>query len=142
MGSDREAVRQRARNGITWAADAWARLELVPLIARPLARSTVECFAKDRGIDHVTVPVMDENKQAMIEADSFDVETMMVMFSELRAREIRAGAEGAAGAFSEAGGGRCPIREVQEMLDRRAEEARPGDGDDGRAAGRTPATDA
>ncbi len=126
MGSDREAVKQRARNGITWAADAWARLELVPLIARPLARSTVERFAKDRGIDHVTVPVMDENKQAMIEADSFDVETMMVMFSELRAREIRAGAEGSAGAFIESGGGRCPIREVQEMLDRRAAETQSG----------------
>ncbi len=69
---------------------------------------------------------MDENKQAMIEADSFDVETMMVMFSELRAREIRAGAEGSAGAFIESGGGRCPIREVQEMLDRRAAETQSG----------------
>ncbi len=139
MGSDREALRQRARNGITWAADAWARLELVPLIARPLARSTVERFAKDRRIDHVTVQVMDENKQAMIEADSFDVETMMVMFSELRAREIRAGAEGSAGVFSESGGGRCPIREVQEMLDRRAAEAQTGDGDNGRPEDGSPA---
>ncbi len=123
MGSDREAVRKRARNGITWSADAWARLELVPLIARPLARSTVERFAKERGIDHVTVEVMDENKQAMIEAETFDIDTMMVMFSELRARQIRTDVE-AAGGFTEAGVGKCPIREVQEML-----EAQRGAGD-------------
>jgi hypothetical protein len=128
MGSDREAARQRARNGVTWSAEAWERLELVPLIARPLARSTVERFAKQRELDHVTVQVMDENKQAMIEADTFDVETMMVMFSELRAREIRAGID-TAGAFSEsAGPGKCPVREVQEMLERRAES-------DGRSGG-------
>ncbi len=120
MGSDREAARQRARNGITWAKEAWERLELVPLIARPLARSTVERFAKDQDLDHVTVPVMDENKQAMIEADTFDMDTMMVMFSELRAREIRAGAEGYGGEFKELSGGKCPIREVQDMLDKRA----------------------
>ncbi len=120
MGSDREAAKQRARNGITWAKEAWERLELVPLIARPLARSTVERFAKDQDLDHVTVPVMDENKQAMIEADTFDMDTMMVMFSELRAREIRAGAEGYGGEFKELSGGKCPIREVQDMLDKRA----------------------
>ena len=120
MGSDREAARQRARNGITWAKEAWERLELVPLIARPLARSTVERFAKDQDLDHVTVTVMDENKQAMIEADTFDMDTMMVMFSELRAREIRAGAEGYGGEFKELSGGKCPIREVQDMLDKRA----------------------
>ncbi|NIR45639.1 MAG: universal stress protein [Gemmatimonadetes bacterium] len=126
MGSDREAARARARGGVTWSKEAWERLELVPLIARPLARSTVERFAKSRDAEHVTVQVMDENKQAMIEADTFDVETMMVMFSELRAREIRAGAEGAQGTFSEAGGSKCPIREVQEMLDRRAAEGNGG----------------
>lgn len=116
MGSDREIVRKRARNGITWAKDAWERLERVPLIARPLARSTVERFAAQRGIDHVTVPVMDENRQAMIEADTFDLETMLVMFSELRAREIR-DSVGASLAFLETSGARCPIKEVQERLD-------------------------
>ena len=121
MGSDRQAVKQRARNGITWEAEAWERLGLVPLIARPLARSTVERFATEHDVDHVTISVMDENKQGMIEADTFDIETMMVMFSELRAREIRAGAEGYAGEFVEsAEAGKCPIREVQEMLDGRA----------------------
>ena len=127
MGSDREQVQARSRGGVTWTADAWTRLELVPLIARPLARSTVERFAKGRGIDHVTVAVMDQNKQAMIEADTFDVETMMVMFSEMRAREIRAGAEGAGEFVESAGVGKCPIREVQEMLDARSAGAGNGD---------------
>ena len=31
---------------------------------------------------------MDDNKQAMVEADEFDAETMMGMFNELRARQI------------------------------------------------------
>ena len=48
------------------------------------------------------------------------MDTMMVMFSELRAREIRAGAEGYGGEFKELSGGKCPIREVQDMLDKRA----------------------
>ncbi|MEE9132181.1 MAG: universal stress protein [Gemmatimonadota bacterium] len=136
MGSDREAARRRARNGITWALDAWNRLELVPLIARPLARSTVERFARDGDIEHVTVQVMDGNKQAMIEADTFDIDTMMVMFSELRAREIRAGAEGDSAEFTESADvGKCPIREVQEMLDRRASQTGPGNGDGGSAQG-------
>ncbi len=139
MGSDREAVRQRARNGVTWARDAWERLELVPLMARPLARSTVERFAGDSDLDHVTVQVMEENKQAMIEAETFDIETMMAMFGELRAREIRAGAEGDAGEFIEAAGvGKCPIREVQEMLDARAAE---GTNDGGTGNGDEPGLD-
>src|SRR5439155_263991 len=78
-----------------WLEEAWSRLQLVPLIARPLARNTVERFARGHGIWRVTTPVMDDNKQAMIAADEFDVETMMVMFTELRAKQIRAEAEGA-----------------------------------------------
>ena len=131
MGSDREKVRQRARNGITWDAAAWERLELVPLIARTLARSTVERFAADHQVDHVSVDVMDENKQAMIDADTFDIDTMMVMFSELRAREIRAAAEGEASGFTELSAGKCPIREVQEMLDKRVAEANGDEGQTG-----------
>ncbi len=141
MGSDREAARARARNGITWQSDAWERLELVPLIARPLARSTVERFAKESDIDHVTVQVMDRNKQRMIEADTFDIETMMVMFSELRAREIRAGAEGISGAFTESADvGKCPIREVQDMLDSRRANGGLANGDVG-AGGSSTAAD-
>src|SRR2546426_3065696 len=61
-----------------------------------------------------------------IEADEFDVETMMVMFTELRAKQIRAAAEGTEAlspemrAFIEEakaqGITRCPIRDIEENL--------------------------
>ena len=70
--------------------------------------------------------VMDENKQAMIEADEFDAETMMVMFRELRAKQIRAEAEGrtrsrprcAASSRKRRPRGmtRCPIRDIEEQM--------------------------
>jgi nucleotide-binding universal stress UspA family protein len=113
-----------ATDPIVWTAEAWTRLQLVPLIARPLARNTVERFARNHDIWRVTTRVMDENKQAMIEADEFDVDTMMVMFTELRARQIRAAAEGKdtlspeLRAFIEdakaQGITRCPIRDIEE----------------------------
>ena len=70
---------------------------------------------------------MDENKQAMIEADEFDVDTMMVMFTELRAKQIRAEAEGRRDALSPemrrfieeakaSGMTRCPIRDIEEKM--------------------------
>jgi len=115
-----------ATDPIVWTEEAWSRLQLVPLIARPLARNTVERFARGHGIWRVTTPVMDDNKQAMIAADEFDVETMMVMFTELRAKQIRAEAEGTGGlspemrAFIEEakaqGITRCPIRDIEEKL--------------------------
>ena len=115
-----------ATDPIVWTEEAWSRLQLVPLIARPLARNTVERFARGHGIWRVTTPVMDDNKQAMIAADEFDVETMMVMFTELRAKQIRAEAEGKEAlspemrAFIEEakaqGITRCPIRDIEEKL--------------------------
>lgn len=108
---------------IIWTEDAWERLQLVPLVARPLARNTVERFARDHAIWRVTTGVMDENKQQMIEADEFDIDTMMVMFTELRAKQIRAEAEGGDAlspemrAFIEdakaQGITRCPIRDLE-----------------------------
>jgi hypothetical protein len=71
---------------------------------------------------------MDDNKQAMIAADEFDADTMLVMFEELRAKQIRVEAEGGAGmeeqvlsaelrqmidAAKASGVSRCPIRDVQ-----------------------------
>ena len=113
---------------IVWTQEAWQRLQLVPLIARPLARNTVERFARNHEIWRVTTPVMDDNKQAMIEADEFDIDTMMVMFTELRARQIRAEAEGKDAlspemrAFIEEakaqGITRCPIRDIEEKMDK------------------------
>ncbi len=115
-----------ATDPIVWTEEAWSRLQLVPLIARPLARNTVERFARGHGIWRVTTPVMDDNKQAMIVADEFDVETMMVMFTELRAKQIRAEAEGTGGLSAEMrafieeakaqGITRCPIRDIEEKM--------------------------
>jgi nucleotide-binding universal stress UspA family protein len=120
-------VSRRARvatDPIVWTEEAWARLQLVPLIARPLARNTVERFARSHEIWRVSTMVMDENKQQMIEADEFDVETMMVMFTELRAKQIRAEAEGRDAMSAEMrafieeakaqGITRCPIRDIEE----------------------------
>src|SRR5207253_2729854 len=52
-----------ATDPIVWTEEAWGRLQLVPLIARPLARNTVERFARNHDFWRVTTPVMDENKQ-------------------------------------------------------------------------------
>ena len=70
--------------------------------------------------------MMDENKQAMIEADEFDVDTMMVMFNELRAKQIRAEAEGGDALSPEmrrfieeakaSGMTRCPIRDIEQQV--------------------------
>jgi hypothetical protein len=107
-----------------WTTEAFDRLRTVPLIARPLARNTVEKFARGHDTWHITTSVMDENKQAMIEADEFDAETMMGMFRELRAKQIRAEAEGGDAMspvmrqFIEeataSGVTRCPIRDIEE----------------------------
>jgi nucleotide-binding universal stress UspA family protein len=117
-----------AADPIVWTEEAWQRLQLVPLIARPLARNTVERFSRGHEIWRVTTRVMDENKQAMIAADEFDVDTMMVMFQELRAKQIRAEAEGGGRdalttemrAFIEEakaqGITRCPIRDIEAQM--------------------------
>ncbi len=86
----------------------------------------MERFAREHGLARVTTRVMDENKQAMIAADEFDAETMMVMFQELRAKQIRAQAEGAAAPSAEMrafieeakaqGITRCPIRDIEEKM--------------------------
>jgi len=122
-------VSQRARTAsdpVVWTGEAFERLRLVPLIARPLARNTVERFAREHGVWRVTTLVMDENKQAMIEADTFDMDTMLVMFKELQTKQIRAAAEGVDGLTPEmrrfieeakaSGVTRCPIRDVEKQL--------------------------
>jgi nucleotide-binding universal stress UspA family protein len=109
-----------------WTVEAFERLQVVPLIARPLARNTVERFARDHEMWRITTRVMDENKQAMIEADEFDAETMMGMFRELRAKQIRAEAEGGDALSPDmrrfieeakaAGVSRCPIRDIEAQM--------------------------
>ncbi|HEX6306625.1 MAG TPA: universal stress protein [Longimicrobiales bacterium] len=125
----RVAVRERtAADPPVWTGEAYERLRQVPLIARPLARNTVERFARGHGIWRITTRVMDENKQAMIEADEFDMDTMLVMFRELQTKQLRAAAEGVDGLTPEmrrfieeakaSGITRCPIRDVAEAADR------------------------
>ena len=118
---------REAKDPVHWTQEAFDRLKAVPLIARPLARNTVERFAREHEIWRVTTPVMDENKQAMIEADEFDMDTMLVMFRELQTKQIRAEAEGVDGLTPEmrkfieeakaSGVTRCPIRDVAEAAD-------------------------
>ena len=121
-------MRERtADDPVEWTQEAFERLKLVPLIARPLARNAVERFARDNEFWRVTTPVMDENKQAMIEADEFDMDTMLVMFRELQTKQIKAAAEGVDGMTPEmrkfideakaSGVTRCPIRDVAEAAE-------------------------
>jgi hypothetical protein len=115
------------KDPIVWTEEARARLDNVPLIARPLARNTVERFARDHGVWRVTTRVMDENKEAMIAADEFDMDTMLVMFRELQSKQLRATAEGVDGLTPEMrrfieeakaqGVTRCPIRDVAEAAE-------------------------
>ena len=122
--SERERV---AGDPVVWTSEAFRRLEQVPLIARPLARNTVERFARENDHWRVTTTIMDENKQAMIEADEFDMDTMLVMFKELQSKQLKAQAEGGDGLSPEmkkfieeakaSGVDRCPIRDLAEEAD-------------------------
>ncbi len=116
-----------ASDPVVWTHEAFGRLENVPLIARPLARNTVERFARENEVWRITTRVMDENKQAMIAADEFDMDTMLVMFRELQTKQLKAEAEGVDGLTPEmrkfieeakaSGVDRCPIRDVAEQAD-------------------------
>ncbi|MCK5483852.1 MAG: universal stress protein [Gemmatimonadetes bacterium] len=121
-------VRERNREDpIAWTREAFDRLRQVPLIARPLARNTVERFARGSHMWRITTAVMDNNKQAMIEADEFDMDTMLVMFNELKAKQARAEAAGVDGMSPEmrrfieeakaSGVTRCPIRDIEREMD-------------------------
>ena len=111
---------------IVWTQEAYERLQLVPLIARPLALTTVERFTRRKGLWRVTTRVMDENKESMIEADEFDAETMLVMFRELQSKQLAAQAQRAAPLSSEmrsfveepkgVGVQRCPIRDIEKQI--------------------------
>ncbi|MGH7572524.1 MAG: hypothetical protein ACREMK_11885, partial [Gemmatimonadota bacterium] len=88
--------------------------------------------------------VMDENKQAMIEADEFDMDTMLVMFKELQTKQIKAAAEGVDGLTPEmrrfideakaAGVTRCPIRDIEAQLDKCPVDFRTATPEEARAA--------
>ena len=133
-----------ASDPVEWTQEAFERLRLVPLIARPLARNTVERFARENAFWRVTTPVMDENKQAMIDADEFDMDTMLVMFRELQTKQIQAAAEGVDGLTPEmrkfieeakaSGVTRCPIRDVAESAEQCPVDLKTVSPDDAKAA--------
>jgi hypothetical protein len=64
----------------------------------------------------------------MIEADTFDLDTMLVMFKELQAKQLQAAAEGVDGLTPEmrkfieeakaSGVTRCPIRDIEKAADK------------------------
>ena len=117
-----------AADPVVWTEEAYQRLKAVPLIARPLARNTVERFGREHGFWRITTRVMDENKEAMIAADEFDLDTMLVMFKELQSKQLKAAAEGVDGLSDEMrkfieeakaqGVTRCPIRDIEEQAEK------------------------
>lgn len=126
--TDNQIPRDRtAADPIVWTHEAFDRLGRVPLIARPLARNTVERFAREQDMWRVTTLVMDENKDAMVAADEFDLDTMLVMFNELKAKQARAEAAGVDGMSEEmkrfieeakaSGVTRCPIRDIEQQAE-------------------------
>jgi hypothetical protein len=50
--------------GLSWTAEAEARLERIPSFIRPMARRAIERYAQDRGYNAVTEVVMDEARAA------------------------------------------------------------------------------
>ena len=127
--SGRSFARERtATDPVVWTREAFERLSLVPLIARPLARNTVERFAAQSDLWRITTDVMDENKQAMVDTDEFDADTMLVMFRELQSKQLKAAAEGVDGMTDEmrnfieeaktSGTARCPVRDVVDLADK------------------------
>ncbi|MDX1396102.1 MAG: universal stress protein [Gemmatimonadota bacterium] len=126
--TDNELPRDRtSADPIVWTHEAFERLRRVPLIARPLARNTVEKFARGSDLWRVTTRVMDENRDAMIAADEFDLDTMLVMFNEMKAKQARAEAAGVDGISDEmkkfieeakaSGVTRCPIRDIEKSAE-------------------------
>ncbi|MBI2310963.1 MAG: PCP reductase family protein [Betaproteobacteria bacterium] len=56
-----ELIRTTLATGVVlWTEEAQSRLERVPEIARPLARGSIERYARERGYREITPQVMDE----------------------------------------------------------------------------------
>ena len=52
-----------SNNTLTWNEDALKRLGNVPFFVRPMAKSKIEKAALERGLDTITVELMDEIKK-------------------------------------------------------------------------------
>ena len=58
-----DAVGVAEATGFRWTEDARARLETIPAFVRPMAKTGIEKFAKDRGYPEVDSAVLDEARQ-------------------------------------------------------------------------------
>ena len=52
-----------ASSDVAWSPEAAARLENMPEFARPMAKSGIEKFARDRGLTRIDLPVLDEARE-------------------------------------------------------------------------------
>ena len=60
-GEERPAV--VAETAFPWTEDARARLDTIPAFVRPMAKTGIEKFARDRGYPEVDATVLDEARQ-------------------------------------------------------------------------------
>jgi DNA-directed RNA polymerase subunit RPC12/RpoP len=58
MGAGREDPNAE----LSWTAEATSRLENIPEFARPMAKTGIEKFAKDRGLSRIDEQVLDQAK--------------------------------------------------------------------------------
>jgi len=56
------AAETAERAGFAWTAAALERLATIPEFVRPMAKTGIEKFARDRGLDRVDESVLDEAK--------------------------------------------------------------------------------
>jgi hypothetical protein len=54
-----------ATAGVPWTTDAEGRLERIPAFIRPMARTAIERFARERGHATVDAEVMDQARDFM-----------------------------------------------------------------------------
>ena len=59
-GLVQEMSAESGNGEFAWSSDAVARLENMPEFARPMARSGIEKFAKERGLAQIDLQVLDE----------------------------------------------------------------------------------
>jgi len=60
---DADAAGLADATGFPWTADARERLETIPAFVRPMAKTGIEKFARDRGYGEVDASVLDEARQ-------------------------------------------------------------------------------
>ncbi len=64
-GSAKSAPAKPAKPEIVWTKDAEARMENVPVFVRPMAKSGIEKYAKEKGVTEITPEIMDAARETM-----------------------------------------------------------------------------